>query len=66
LPLALAPLWLQTLGKINPFSYGVEATRELFLGNFVNLNILVGFVVLAVMAVAVFYWALHLLNKMAK
>jgi ABC-2 type transport system permease protein len=66
LPLALAPLWLQTLGKINPFSYGVEATRELFLGNFMNLNILVGFVVLAVLSVAVFYWALHLLNKMAK
>lgn len=66
LPLALAPLWLQTLGKINPFSYGVEATRELFLGNFLNVNILVGFVVLAVLAVAVFYWALHLLNKMTK
>jgi ABC-2 type transport system permease protein len=66
LPLALAPVWLQYLGKINPFSYGVDATRELFMGNFLNVNILVGFVVLAVLAVAVFYWALHLLNKMAK
>jgi ABC-2 type transport system permease protein len=66
LPLALAPLWLQYLGKINPFSYGVEATRELFLGNFLNINILIGFVVLAVLSVVVFYWALHLLNKMTK
>lgn len=66
LPLALAPVWLQYLGKINPFSYGVDATRELFMGNFLNVNILVGFVVLAVLAVAVFYWALHLLNKMTK
>jgi ABC-2 type transport system permease protein len=66
LPLALAPLWLQTLGKINPFSYGVDATRELFMGNFLNVNILVGFVVLAALAVAVFYWALRLLNKMTK
>jgi ABC-2 type transport system permease protein len=66
LPLALAPVWLQYLGKINPFSYGVDATRELFMGNFLNINILVGFVVLAVLAVAVFYWALYLLNKMAK
>jgi len=66
LPLALAPLWLQYLGKINPFSYGVDATRELFMGNFLNVNILVGFVVLGVMAVAVFYWTLYQLNKMAK
>jgi len=66
LPLALAPVWLQYLSKINPFSYGVDATRELFMGNFLNANILVGFAVLGVMSVAVFYWTLYQLNKMAK
>lgn len=66
LPLALAPVWLQTLGKINPFSYGVDATRELFAGNFMNTDIIVGLVFLAVLSVIVFYWALRLLNKMTK
>jgi ABC-2 type transport system permease protein len=66
LPLALAPLWLQYLGKINPFSYGVDATRELFAGNFLSLDILVGLVFLSVLSVVVFYWALWLLNKMTK
>jgi len=66
LPLALAPLWLQYLGKINPFSYGVNATRELFAGNFYSADIFAGFVVLGVLAVAVFYWSLRLLKKMTK
>ncbi len=66
LPLALAPLWLQYLGKINPFAYGVNATRELFAGNFLSTDILAGFVILGVMALTVFYWSLHLLKKMTK
>ena len=50
LPLALAPIWLQDLAKINPFSYAVNATRELFAGNFMSLGILEGFVIIGVMA----------------
>ncbi len=65
LPLALAPLWLQYLSKINPFSYGVDATRELFAGNFLSLGVLEGFVIVSVLAVVVFYWAASLLKKMA-
>ncbi|HSV49482.1 MAG TPA: ABC transporter permease [Candidatus Acidoferrales bacterium] len=66
LPLALAPVWLQTLGKVNPFAYGVDATRELFAGNFLSFDIFAGFILLGVLSVVVFYWALHLLYKMAK
>lgn len=66
LPLALAPVWLQTLGKVNPFAYGVDATRELFAGNFLSFDILAGFVLLGALSVAVFLWALRLLNKMTK
>jgi ABC-2 type transport system permease protein len=65
LPLALAPLWLQDLAKINPFSYAVNATRDLFAGNFMSLGILEGFIIISVMAVLVFLWALRALNKMA-
>jgi ABC-2 type transport system permease protein len=65
LPLALAPLWLQDLAKINPFSYTVTATRALFAGNFQNLGIAEGFVVICALAVIVFIWGLRSLEKMA-
>ncbi len=65
LPLALAPLWLQYLAKINPFSYGVDATRDLFVGNFQSIGILEGFIVISVITVIVFYWSLHSFKKMA-
>jgi ABC-2 type transport system permease protein len=65
LPLALAPVWLQDLSKINPFSYAVDATRALFAGDFSNVGILEGFVAIAVLTVLVFLWGLRSLNKMA-
>ena len=65
LPLALAPVWLQDLSKVNPFSYAVDATRALFAGDFSNVGILEGFVVMAILAVLVFLWSLRSLNKMA-
>jgi ABC-2 type transport system permease protein len=65
LPLALAPLWLQDLAKINPFSYGVDTARALFAGNFQNVEILEGFIIIGVLAVATFLWALRSLKKMA-
>lgn len=64
LPLALAPLWLQYLAKVNPFSYGVDATRDLFAGNFQSVGILEGFIITGVIAVVVFYWSMHSLKKM--
>lgn len=36
LPMELAPKWLQDLARLNPFSYAVNASRELFAGNFGN------------------------------
>ena len=65
LPLALAPIWLQDLAKINPFSYGVDATRSLFAGNFQSVGIIEGFVVIGVLAILVFMWSLRSLKKMA-
>jgi ABC-2 type transport system permease protein len=65
LPLTLAPLWLQDLGKINPFWYAVDATRALFAGNFQNVEIIEGFVIVSVLAIVVFLLALRTLKKMA-
>lgn len=33
LPLSVGPTWLQTIGKVNPFSHTVEAARALFRGD---------------------------------
>jgi len=65
LPLALAPIWLQDLSKINPFSYTVNGARALFAGNFHNIGIPEGFIVIGVLAILVFLWANRSLNKMA-
>jgi len=65
LPLALAPIWLQDLAKVNPFSYAVDAARSLFAGNFMNLEIGEGFAVISVLAIILFAWGLRSLNKMA-
>jgi ABC-2 type transport system permease protein len=65
LPLALAPIWLQDIAKVNPFSYAVNASRALFAGNFQNFGIVEGFVVISVLAVIVFLWGLRSLKRMA-
>ena len=65
LPLALAPVWLQDLAKINPFSYAVDASRALFAGDFMNIEIIEGFAITGVLATVIFWWALRSLKKMA-
>lgn len=65
LPLALAPIWLQDLAKINPFSYAVDAARSLFAGNFQNIEIIEGFVIISILAIVIFLWGLRSLKKMA-
>ncbi len=65
LPLALAPIWLQDLAKVNPFSYAVNAARALFAGNFQNVEIVEGFVIISVLAIVLFLWGLRSLKKMA-
>jgi len=65
LPLVLGPLWLQDMGKVNPFYYAVNAARALFAGNFQNVGIIEGFVIIIILAILVFQWGLRSLEKMA-
>ena len=65
LPLVLAPIWLQDLAKLNPFSYAVDAARALFAGNFQNIEIAEGFAIISVLAFLLFQWGLRSLKKMA-
>jgi ABC-2 type transport system permease protein len=63
LPLILAPIWLQNVAKINPFSYAVNASRALFAGNFQSIDIFEGFVIIALLAILMFSWSLSSLKK---
>jgi ABC-2 type transport system permease protein len=65
LPLVLAPIWLQDLAKINPFSYAVNTVRMLFVGSFQIAGTVEGFVVIGILAVIVFMWCLRSLEKIA-
>ncbi|CAA7600369.1 ABC transporter integral membrane type-2 domain protein [Acididesulfobacillus acetoxydans] len=65
LPLALAPLWLRDLAKINPFSYAVTASRALFAGNIHNGDVIKGFIIVVLLALVTFWWAIRSLKKMA-
>jgi ABC-2 type transport system permease protein len=63
LPLALAPLWLQDLAKVNPLSHVVNASRALFAGNFQNTDIITGFVSIFLLSVVVFWWSTRSLRR---
>lgn len=65
LPLVLAPIWLQDLAKINPFSYAVDAARALFAGNFMNVEIVEGFAIISALAIIIFLLGLRSLKKMS-
>lgn len=64
LPLALAPLWLQNLAKANPFAYAVNASRALFAGDFHSASIIEGFIIVGILMVLIFSWAIRSLKKM--
>jgi ABC-2 type transport system permease protein len=63
LPLVLAPIWLQDVAMINPFSYAVNASRALFAGNFYSVDIIEGFSIITLLAIAMFLWSLRSLKK---
>ena len=63
LPLVLAPIWLQNIARINPLSYAVNASRELFAGNIQNIGVVEGFIIIILLAIVMFSWSLSTLKK---
>ena len=63
-PVALMPGWLQTVSKVNPLSYEVEALRGLLVGTHARLAL--DFGVLAVAAVVGIGVAASLLDRLAR
>jgi ABC-type polysaccharide/polyol phosphate export permease len=50
---------------VNPFYYVVNAARALFVGDFQNIAIPEGFVIISALAIVLFLWGLRSLRKMA-
>jgi ABC-2 type transport system permease protein len=63
LPLALAPAWLVTVAKVNPFYWATNGTRDLFAGNVGTNAVWQGMLLMAVLAVAATWWATRLFAR---
>jgi ABC-2 type transport system permease protein len=57
LPLALAPAWLLTVAKINPFYWGTNGVRGLFDGDVGARSVWEGMVVMLVLSSLAVWWA---------
>ncbi|MFI5529963.1 ABC transporter permease [Kitasatospora sp. NPDC051853] len=62
LPLALAPVWLQTAAKWNPFYWAVEGMRSLFSGHLGDPVVWQGLLVVSVLTAAAVYWSARLFS----
>ncbi|MER6176758.1 ABC transporter permease [Streptosporangium sp. NPDC001681] len=51
LPMSMAPGWLDALSRLTPFRYVLEAIRELFVGHYATMTVVVGVAVTAVLSV---------------
>lgn len=52
LPMSLAPAWLFTVSRFNPFVYVVDATRAAFVGNLAGTTVLLGMLAAVALSVA--------------
>jgi len=52
LPMSLAPAWLFTVSRFNPFVYVVDATRAAFVGNLTGPAVLLGMLAAVALSVA--------------
>lgn len=57
LPMTYAPRWLQNVAKWNPFSWAVDASRQLFAGNPGAPHVWQALVILSVLTVGAVAWA---------
>ncbi|HIV59369.1 MAG TPA: ABC transporter permease [Candidatus Stackebrandtia faecavium] len=63
LPMTVAPQWLATLAKFNPFTYAVDAARALFNGDFGAPVIWQAVLLLTFLGVALVFWSARKFSK---
>ncbi|MFG2934542.1 ABC transporter permease [Streptomyces sp. NPDC048282] len=59
LPMALAPAWLHTVARLNPFLWAVDASRALFNGHPGDSSVWQALVIITVLTTAAVTWAAH-------
>src|SRR5919198_1358822 len=57
LPLSLAPQWLRTIAKFNPFSWAVDASKALFAGKTADDSIWQSGIILGLLAALAIVWS---------
>lgn len=65
LPISFAPNWLKTMALFNPFYYVVEASRDLFAGDYGTMIVVKGFIIMIAFTLFALWLAVRALNKMA-
>lgn len=65
LPMALAPDWLQTVAKFNPFAYAVDAARALFTGDLASNTIWQASVFIGALMVLLVFWSARKFSRAA-
>jgi ABC-2 type transport system permease protein len=65
LPLTYAPGWMKTVAKLNPLSYIVEASRELFAGNIWDATVAKGFIAVGIVALVGVWWGIRSIRTAA-
>jgi ABC-2 type transport system permease protein len=65
LPIAIAPDWIKSAAKFNPFYYVVEASRCMFAGDYSDNFVWQGFLIMTAFTAFTMWLALRALKKMA-
>ncbi len=63
LPLTLAPDFMKTLAKLDPFAYAVDASRSLVNGQLSDTNIALAFVLMLVLGALTMLWSTRIFRK---
>lgn len=57
LPMSLAPGWLRAVSKVNPLTYAVDASRDLFNGHAFDADVAQGVIIFVALAALALWWA---------
>src|SRR5450755_2628052 len=65
LPMTLAPTWLRRVSQVNPLSHVVDASRQLFHGNFQVATVAWGTSVTVVLAAVLAWWGTRTFQRLS-
>lgn len=63
LPVAFAPMIIQTMAKFNPFFYAVDAARALMNGKLADTSVLIAFIVFVVLSALFLRWFIRSMRE---